>query len=53
MKTRSYTIRRYDVDFIIMPISALEEIRLVPPSKLNANSAQARVGKSIWDPSSL
>ncbi|RYP17317.1 hypothetical protein DL765_004608 [Monosporascus sp. GIB2] len=39
-KTRPFVVKRYDVDITVMPNKYLEELRLIPPTKLSAVKAQ-------------
>ncbi|ODA81013.1 hypothetical protein RJ55_03974 [Drechmeria coniospora] len=41
MKNQTFVLRRYDVDFLVLPMRYLEEIRLQPQSKLSSKGAQA------------
>ena len=54
MKDKPFMLLRSDVDFMVLPIKYLEEIRLVPMSKLSARGAQvgvslfpSRIGRSM------
>ncbi|KAK1141313.1 hypothetical protein N8T08_009220 [Aspergillus melleus] len=40
MKNHPFVLRRYDVDFLVLPMRYLEEIRLIAPSKLSSKGAQ-------------
>ncbi|KAI1127654.1 cytochrome P450 [Nemania abortiva] len=40
LKNVPYVLRRYDTDITILPIKYLEEMRLIPRSKLNGKKAQ-------------
>ncbi|KAJ5101066.1 hypothetical protein N7456_007118 [Penicillium angulare] len=40
MNNQPFVLRRYDVDFLILPMKYLEEIRLISPDKLSSKGAQ-------------
>ncbi|KAJ5657926.1 cytochrome P450 [Penicillium longicatenatum] len=40
MKNQPFVLRRYDVNFLVLPMKYLEEIRLIAPSKLSSKGAQ-------------
>ncbi|KAI0436660.1 cytochrome P450 [Xylaria telfairii] len=50
LKNVPYVLRRYDTDITILPIKYLEEMRLIPRSKLNGKKAQVNnlVPKWTW-----
>ena len=43
MKNQPFVLRRYDVDFLVLPMKYLDEIRLIAPSKLSSKGAQTGV----------
>ena len=42
-KDRPFVVKRYDVDITVMPNRHLEELRLIPPTKLSGVRAQVAV----------
>ncbi|PWY88591.1 cytochrome P450, partial [Aspergillus sclerotioniger CBS 115572] len=40
MKGHPFVLRRWDVDFLVLPMKYLEEVRLIAPSKLSSKGAQ-------------
>ncbi|KAJ8112542.1 hypothetical protein ONZ43_g5371 [Nemania bipapillata] len=47
-KNRPFVVKRYDVDLTVLPHKYLEELRLVPESKLSAARAQAQNAGHKW-----
>ncbi|KXX73114.1 Ent-kaurene oxidase [Madurella mycetomatis] len=47
MKDKPFVLRRYDVDFMVLPIKCLDEIRLFPVQKLSSRGAQIGVSGSL------
>lgn len=43
MKHQPFVLRRFDVDFLVLPMKYLEEIRLIPAQKLSSRGAQIGV----------
>ncbi|KAK5997949.1 Cytochrome P450 monooxygenase ATR4 [Cladobotryum mycophilum] len=48
MKNQVFVLRRYDVDFMVLPIKYLEDIRLIPSSKLSCKGALAENFAPRW-----
>lgn len=44
-----FMLVRYDVDFMVLPVKYLEEIRLMKESKLSSRSAQVGVSMPSGD----
>ncbi|PWY74047.1 cytochrome P450 [Aspergillus eucalypticola CBS 122712] len=40
MRGNPFVLRRWDVDFLVLPMRYLEEVRLISPSKLSSKGAQ-------------
>ncbi|KAL5332550.1 cytochrome P450 [Aspergillus crustosus] len=40
MKNKPYVLKRWDIDFLVLPMKYLEDIRLVNPAKLSSKGAQ-------------
>jgi hypothetical protein len=43
MRDRPFVVRRYDLDFVVLPVKYLEEIRLISYKKLSSRGAQVGV----------
>ncbi|POS72957.1 hypothetical protein DHEL01_v208647 [Diaporthe helianthi] len=48
LKDIPFVLRRYDTDITVLPIKYLEEMRLIPRSKLNGKKAQNLVPRWTW-----
>lgn len=48
MRGKPFVVRRYDVDFTVLPMRYLEEIRLISTTKLSSKGAQVGVSQFFF-----
>ncbi|RAH55103.1 hypothetical protein BO85DRAFT_452006 [Aspergillus piperis CBS 112811] len=48
MRGNPFVLRRWDVDFLVLPMRYLEEVRLISPSKLSSKGAQTGVSLLVF-----